>query len=143
MSTRRGLRAVALFEAAKGALALLAGAGALALMHGHAQTLAATGIPSNDRMSFLLQRAATLDPRWLGGGVVMYALLRFVEAYGLWRSCEWAEWLAVASGVIYVPFEAWQLGAHFSWTMVLLLVLNLAAVGYVAQSRLAARLKPA
>jgi len=39
----------------------------------------------------------------------IYVTLRFIEAYGLWYIRPWAEWLAIASGTIYVPFEALDL----------------------------------
>ena len=35
----------------------------------------------------------------------IYVILRFIEAYGLWYVRPWAEWLAIASGSIYIPFE--------------------------------------
>ena len=34
-----------------------------------------------------------------------YSGLRFVEAYGLWRARAWAEWVALVSGMLYLPFE--------------------------------------
>jgi len=36
----------------------------------------------------------------------VYSTLRFIEAVGLWRARRWAEWFGVATGLIYVPFEA-------------------------------------
>lgn len=137
MSTQHGLRAVAFIEAAKGVLALLLGAGALALLHTHARDMAASNALSGGVVGRFLGLALALDARWLVSGVLAYAGLRFVEAYGLWRRHVWAEWLAVVSGSIYLPFEAWQLGTHFSWPMLGALGVNLAVVGYVAQGRLA------
>lgn len=142
MSTHRGLCAVAWFEAAKGVLALLLGAGALALLHTHAQDVAIVNAPPDGAVAHFLNLALALDPRWLVSGVLAYAGLRFVEAYGLWRRQVWAEWLAVVSGSIYLPFEAWQLAVHFSWPMLAVLGVNLVVVGYVAQGRLAAEARP-
>ncbi|HZP16480.1 MAG TPA: DUF2127 domain-containing protein, partial [Terriglobales bacterium] len=34
-----------------------------------------------------------------------YSGLRFAEAYGLWKARAWAEWIALVSGAIYLPFE--------------------------------------
>ena len=34
-----------------------------------------------------------------------YATCRFVEGYGLWHEQHWAEWFAVISGAVWVPFE--------------------------------------
>ena len=39
------------------------------------------------------------------GVAIAYALLRFIEGYGLWRQRVWAEWLAIVSGCLYIPFE--------------------------------------
>ena len=36
---------------------------------------------------------------------LLYATGRFFESYGLWRQRVWAEWLAIISGAIYLPFE--------------------------------------
>jgi uncharacterized membrane protein (DUF2068 family) len=63
--------------------------------------------------------------------VVVYATVRFVEAYGLWRSRGWAEWLAAASGAIYVPVEVYELSRGFSWIKLAALVLNLAIVVFM------------
>lgn len=135
MSTHRGLCAVAWFEAAKGVLALLLGAGAFALLHTHAKDVAIVNAPPDGAVAHFLNLGLKLDLRWLVSGVLAYAGLRFVEAYGLWRRHVWAEWLAVMSGSIYLPFEAWELGMHFSWPMLAVLGVNLAVVGYVAQGR--------
>lgn len=62
----------------------------------------------------------------------LYATVRFVEAYGLWRGRRWAEWLAALSGAIYVPFELYELAQQVTWLRVTAVVLNLAIVGYMA-----------
>ena len=41
----------------------------------------------------------------MAGGAAAYSIVRFVEAYGLWRARAWAEWFALISGALYVPFE--------------------------------------
>lgn len=138
MATRRGLRAVALFEAAKGALALVAGAGAVAWLHGYAQGVHGAGPPPIGLFAGLRHRMLLVDPRWLVADLLAYATLRFLEAYGLWRGEVWAEWLAVGSGGIFLPFELRQLAAHFSWPMLALFGVNLAIVGYLVHGRLSA-----
>jgi len=42
---------------------------------------------------------------WCAILAVLYALLRFVEATGLWLQKHWAEWVAVIGASIYLPFE--------------------------------------
>src|SRR5262250_1455967 len=38
-------------------------------------------------------------------GASVYSGLRFAEATGLWRARAWAEWIALVSGAIYLPYE--------------------------------------
>jgi uncharacterized membrane protein (DUF2068 family) len=62
---------------------------------------------------------------------VAYAVVRWIEAYGLWRARRWAEWFAVLSGAIYVPAELYGLVHHVSPLKVLLLILNVGIVAYM------------
>ncbi|RYY72055.1 MAG: DUF2127 domain-containing protein, partial [Comamonadaceae bacterium] len=61
-------------------------------------------------------------------GAAGYSLLRFVEAYGLYRERVWAEMLAAVSGAIYVPFEVMALWRAPTWLHGALLALNLGVV---------------
>lgn len=141
MATPRGIQIVASLEAAKGALVLLAGFGVFALLHHDAQH-AADRIVHQFHLNpahrypriflHLLERATPAHLGLLAGGALGYALVRFVEACGLWRERAWAEWLAVASGSIYVPLELWELGKRITWPRALLLTVNLAIVTYLA-----------
>lgn len=71
---------------------------------------------------------------WLIGTLVLvYALLRFAEAYGLWRGRRWAEWLAALSGAIYVPVEIYELTRGVSGIKVGTLLLNAAIVAYMCR----------
>jgi uncharacterized membrane protein (DUF2068 family) len=63
--------------------------------------------------------------------VVVYAMVRFLEAYGLWRSRPWAEWLAAVSGAIYVPFELYELYRGVSLIKLAALAANLAIVAFM------------
>ena len=69
---------------------------------------------------------------WLIGALVLvYAMVRFTEAYGLWLERRWAEWLAALSGAIYVPVEIYELTRHVTWVRVGALILNIAVVAYM------------
>jgi uncharacterized membrane protein (DUF2068 family) len=113
-----GLRTIALYEATKGMLVLLAGLGLLGLIHHHVQE-AAEGLvrhfhlsPSSRYPRIFLELSARVTDGWLWGlalGSIAYASLRFAEAYGLWHAKAWAEWLGAVSGAIYIPFEAVEL----------------------------------
>ena len=57
--------------------------------------------------------------------------LRWVEAGGIWFNQSWAQWLAVFSGFIYIPFEINELIHRFSWLMVLVFIINTIIVTYL------------
>ena len=71
----------------------------------------------------------------------VYVTLRFVEAYGLWYALPWAEWLAFASGTIYIPFELADMIKHPRWFAALVLIVNLVIVMYMLYLRLEAQEK--
>jgi uncharacterized membrane protein (DUF2068 family) len=56
---------------------------------------------------------ATDKRLWMVAAVATaYSILRFVEAYGLWFVRPWAEWIALISGAVYLPFEIRGLLRH-------------------------------
>jgi uncharacterized membrane protein (DUF2068 family) len=143
-----GLRAVASFEASKGALALLAGSGLLLLWpgDGNAQALADAfarhlhldpGRLHGGVIGEALQETGA-HLRWIALGSIAYAALRFTEAYGLWRERTWAEWFGVVSGLVYVPFDFLEIARRPGLPSFAMLALNLLIVGYLAR-RLAQR----
>jgi uncharacterized membrane protein (DUF2068 family) len=72
-------------------------------------------------------------------GALAYSTLRFIEAYGLWRARPWAEWLALVSGAIYLPFELIELARRPDWIRLTILLINLAVVLYMVFLRMQAR----
>lgn len=138
----RGEHLIACFEAAKGVLVLLAGFGLLSLMHVDLQRFARSFVdtlhlaPRGMMASLFLRVGAFTGHRlmWLAVAAYAYAALRFAEAYGLWRARQWAKWLAVASGLLYVPYELFEVIRHVTPIKCLALILNLAIVGYMAFS---------
>jgi len=61
-----------------------------------------------------------------------YSILRFAEAYGLWYAKAWAEWIALVSGALYLPFEIYKLVHRLSTFHIAVLAVNLAVVLYMA-----------
>ncbi len=148
MRLSSGLRAVALYEAAKGALVLLAGFGLLSLVHHDVQLFAESLVshahlnPASHYPRILIQAAGQLaDARlWLlAAGAVGYAVVRFIEAYGLWYGRRWAEWFAALSGGVYIPFEIFALYKGVTWLSLGALALNLAIVIFMLYSLLHSR----
>jgi uncharacterized membrane protein (DUF2068 family) len=136
MSVNKGLRAIALFEVVKGAVVLAAGFGVLRMLRGDMR-LVAESVAHHlqlDPTARVIEWIAGITPRdiWLivAAGSA-YALLRFIEAYGLWHEKAWAEWLAVVSGGLYVPIEMRTLIHHPTWIKASVLLLNVLVVVYL------------
>ena len=118
--TAADLRTVAVLEAVKGVLALF-GAYVLTRMihqdvdfesaviavlfhlHINPERNAAELLNAADKLS-------TTSIAMIFAIAIIYATLRFIDPYGLWRQRAWAEWLAIASGCAYIPFEDLQTG---------------------------------
>jgi uncharacterized membrane protein (DUF2068 family) len=137
----QALRAIATFELAKGLIVLFA-ALAVVFMVGRDAWDIADGIlrllhisPDHHFAQLFLDFADTLTDAklWTVAAVgTMYAILRFVEAYGLWYARTWAEWIALISGSMYVPFEIYKLIHRQSLLHISILAINLIIVLYMA-----------
>jgi uncharacterized membrane protein (DUF2068 family) len=142
------LRAVASVEFLKGLVVLLAGFGVLSLVHRDAWDVAESFLewlhisPEEHYAQVFLNLADQITDAKLWTvaiGALAYSALRFVEAYGLWRARAWAEWLALISGAIYLPFEIVELARRPDWIRLSIFLVNLAVVLYMAFLRLQAR----
>jgi uncharacterized membrane protein (DUF2068 family) len=131
------IRLVALFEAFKGSVVLMAASGFLSLIHKDVHLVATTFIhhmhlnPASRYPLIFLDAVSNLHDRrliFLAIGAAMYALVRFLEAYGLYTEKAWAEVLAAISGAIYVPFELARLLRRPTWHSTLFLAINLLVV---------------
>ena len=140
MRLSRALRTVALLEATKGALVLLVGFGLLSLVHHDIQWFAERLIfhahlnPAARYPRIFIDVASQMtDARLLliAAGAATYALVRFIEAYGLWYARRWAEWFAALSGGIYVPFEIFELYERVTWLSLGALLLNSTIVAFM------------
>ncbi len=137
---RRVLRAVALVEFIKGIFVVLMGFCAVALVHKdawlYAESLLGLLHVSTDRRSaqiFLDFADSVTDARlWAAARIAFaYAALRFVEAYGLWKARTWAEWVALVSGSLLLPFEIRELMRGLTAPRCLLFLVNVAVVLYM------------
>ena len=140
MAAARGERVVAAFEAGKGLLVLVVGFGLLAVVDEDIQVIAEELVrtlhlnPAKHLPRIFLEaveRAADTRLWVLAAFALSYATLRLVEAYGLWYGRRWAEWVAVASGSLYIPLEIYALTHRVSWLRAGTLVANIAIVGYI------------
>ena len=141
---KKGLRTVATIEFSKGIAAVLVAFGLLSLLHKDLWDVADSVLaflhvnPDRHFAQAILDLADRVTDTQLwafAAGALAYSSIRFVEAYGLWRTRVWAEWLAILSGLIYLPFEVHGLlhrSTALRWSV---LLVNLALVGYVAYVR--------
>jgi uncharacterized membrane protein (DUF2068 family) len=145
-SHRAGLRTVALVEALKGGLALVAAYVLIRLIRGDVDFEEAAEhilyffhISTHHRISQQFLNAADkmsdASIATILGVAIAYALLRFIEGYGLWRQRVWAEWLAIVSGCLYIPFEVYKLIRHPNQLHVVVLSINILVVLYIAWVR--------
>lgn len=143
---RAGLRTVALVEALKGGLALV-GAYVFIRMIRHdvdfedaaEHILFFLHINPNRHLShqFLdaVSKLSSTSIATILGIAIAYASLRFIEGYGLWKQRAWAEWLAIISGCIYLPFEMWKVIRHPNQFHFVVLGVNILVVLYIAWVR--------
>ncbi len=140
LSHKYGLRMVAVVEALKGVAVLALCIVLLSLLHKDLDSVV-------DHLTELLRlnpdsRVADwfyeLADRTTGRGIwtaasvgVAYSACRFAEAYGLWNQRPWAEWFAVISGALYIPFELAALIAHPHWIRLGVLLGNVLVVLYI------------
>ncbi|MCX6949845.1 MAG: DUF2127 domain-containing protein [Opitutae bacterium] len=136
----QALRSVALIEALKGMIVLIAGFGLLSFLNRDNELFAEQIIrqlhlnPEHYYPQIFINAMARLEDShlWaLAGVAAIYATVRFVEAYGLWHERRWAEWLAALSGGIYLPFEIYELFRNPSGLLLGAFSLNLIVVGYM------------
>jgi len=134
------LRGIAMFEAAKGLVVLALGFGLLSTLGKDIEDSAedlVLGLHLNPegRLARLFIRAAGAasgtELHMLIALALAYAVLRFAEAYGLWHARRWGQWIAVASGAIYLPFELYELHRHVSGLKIAAVGVNLAIIVYM------------
>lgn len=145
----QALRTIALLEFGKGVLVMAA---AISLHWVDASDVAGGVLgllhisPDHHFAQVLLQWADRLSDAKLWVVLLVasvYSGLRFAEALGLWRARAWAEWVALVSGAIYLPFEIYTLIHKISLFHIGILVVNLAIVAFMFYLRIyLPRLKP-
>lgn len=140
LNHKYGLRTVAVVEAVKGAAVIALCFVLLSLLHKDLDTVVdhVTEWLRINPDSRVADWFYDLADRTTGRGIwtavsvgLVYAMGRFIEAYGLWNQRHWAEWFAVISGAIYLPFELFSLIAHPHWTKLGVLVANILVVLYI------------
>ncbi len=134
-----GLHVIALLEASKAVLALLAATGLEVL----------GPQPLRDGVNALIRRFS-LDPdhgtlpsllnaispdavHLAAAAMIGYGLLHLVEAWGLWKAKAWASWLGCLTASIYLPFDIYAIVRHPGWASWTVLAINLIVVYVLAR----------
>jgi uncharacterized membrane protein (DUF2068 family) len=134
------LRLIALFKFFKAFVLIVTGIGILKLMHNDVATtldhwVALLGLdPGNRFVDHALRNAANIPPNKiqdLGLGSFVYAALFLTEGIGLWMLKHWAEWFTVVITASLVPLEVWEIHHHPTAVKILVLIINIAVVGYL------------
>jgi uncharacterized membrane protein (DUF2068 family) len=145
-TSKAGLRAIATLEAAKGIGVLLL---LLVLfgVHKHAEDLVEDLLyhlhidPDRRAAQAVLHAADRLtDMRmWsIAAAALSYVGVRFIESWGLWHRRVWAEWFALLSGTLYLPWEVLKVAERASWMHISILAINVIIVLYMLYIRIRA-----
>ncbi|MBU1467521.1 MAG: DUF2127 domain-containing protein [Gammaproteobacteria bacterium] len=139
--SKNGLKAIAFIEALKGLMSLIVGLGIHVLAGENLQKIAESIVshahlnPASHFPSIFLHAASSItdsNMSLIALGALAYSLVRFVEAYGLWKAFVWTEWFALVSGAIYLPFEIYEIIFHTHILTVCVFLLNVVVVCYMA-----------
>jgi uncharacterized membrane protein (DUF2068 family) len=144
----RELRIVAVIEAVKGVLVLIAAGLFFRVLHSDVQSTAEAIVrhfhlnPARHNPQVFISTLADFGNAHklaLSAGAIAYAMVRFVEAYGLWHARSWAWGFGIITGALYIPFEIAELTQKVTWPAVTVLVFNVAVVVMLWQARKTAR----
>jgi len=135
-----GLRLIAIFEAVKGALVLAVGLALLGYLDRDLETFTEDLVrhlhlnPAHGLAKLFITSAGHVPDsqmHLLTLAAVLYALVRFVEAFGLWKNRAWAEWFALVSCAVYLPVELYELARGLSAPKISLFIINCVVVIYL------------
>src|SRR5580658_3409805 len=139
-SDNRLIRLIAFFKLLKSALLIAVGMSALRLLHKDIASVLEHWVrmlgldPGNRYVDRALQKFGNLTPNKIKSfGVVsfIYAGLFLTEGIGLWLVKRWAEWFSVIITSSLLPVEVYELYRHPSPIKSLVLMVNIAVVGYL------------
>jgi uncharacterized membrane protein (DUF2068 family) len=146
----KGVRTVATLEFAKGVVVVLAGLGVFSMRHKDIWGVTESFLeffhvnPLHRYVGMfigLVYRLSDVGMWKIAVVASVYVTLRFIEAYGLWYVRPWAEWLAIASGSLYIPFEVADMLRRPDWFRLMIILLNVGIVLYMLMLRLEAAKK--
>lgn len=134
-----GLHVIALIEAIKGVLAVLAASGLAFLGPAplqHWVRLLITRFeldPEHGALALFAEKISQGAVHWAAAIVMAYGVLHIIEAWGLWRAKVWASWLGCLAATLYLPLDLYALGKHPGAATIAVLAINLIVVWVLAR----------
>jgi uncharacterized membrane protein (DUF2068 family) len=134
------VRLIAVFKLLKAILLIAVGVAALKLLRPDVTdflqewAMRLGPYPGSRFVGRAILKAASLTPTRLkdiGAGSFIYAALFLTEGIGLWLLKRWAEWLTVIITSSLIPLEVYETYRHPAASKVLLLIINIAVVGFL------------
>lgn len=134
-----GLHVIALIELAKGlvssitaiALALVGPGPIRAFIAAISEFLHFD--PDHSAMGRLIDKITPDAVHLTAAAIAVYALLRFLLSWGLWRVKAWASWFGAAAATVYLPFCSYGLLRYPGWPTLAVLILNIVIVWVLAR----------
>lgn len=139
--SQRGLLYIALFKLFKGVLLVIAGVGALRLLHRDVAEIVMHWIemlrvdPDSRFIHALLGKALVMDDHKLkeiSAGTFFYAALLLTEGIGLLKRKHWAEYFTIITTAVFIPLEIYEIIERVSAAKFVVLGVNVAIVWYLA-----------
>ena len=139
-SSSTGIILIGLFKLIKAALLIVAGIGAVSLLHKDIAETVTHWVdvlrvdPDNRFIHRILAKVFAVTPKQLkaiSAGTFFYAALLLTEGVGLLLRKHWAEYFTVITTAALVPLEVFELVERFTAAKVAVLAVNIAIVWYL------------
>src|SRR4051812_6571423 len=136
----KGLFLIALMKFVKGVSLLAVAIGALHYLHRDMEDTVTHWLdvlrvdPENRYFHHIIEKLMSIDDRQLkaiSAGSFFYSALLLTEGVGLMLEKHWAEYLTIIATSSFLPLEVYEIFHHFRWAKIVLLLVNLAIVGYL------------
>jgi uncharacterized membrane protein (DUF2068 family) len=140
-SANRWILLIAVFKLIKGVLLVAAGIGALRLLHKDVADVVEHWInvlrldPDNRFIHALMAKVWSVDDRTLeeiSAGTFCYAALFLTEGTGLLLGKRWARYFTIIVTGSFLPLEVYELMRQASVAKTVVILLNVAIIGYLA-----------
>jgi uncharacterized membrane protein (DUF2068 family) len=137
------IRIAAVFEAAKGSIVLITGFGLLLFIHKDFHVVSEQIVrhlhlnPARHYPTIFIDVIDHItDPQLLALALsaFLYAVVRLVEAYGLWYHRQWAEWFGFLTGGMYIPVEIYELARGVTTVKLAIFIVNLMIVALLGNA---------